>query len=386
MSSGRKAYWNLQSDVQEGVWMAYECTTNNTSNPDGLSTNLTSVTRSAAGKFTVVFKKDWPACMWLDARLIGAAGYDVSVTEKSTGATGNVTGCKVEVWSNGVLAAATGTITCDTKANTTQADYFFLNDGQRIYGFELDVGGTGAQFAVGGVAATGTITCDTKANTTDDDFFLLNDGQNIWAVVLDVSGDSSALANGTDYFVDDGCELVVDISGATTAADVSALLYAAINGTSIQMTAADGTGSVTLTSDSVGGTGNTQQSGLGTLHNAWAVTDMTGGTEPMPCDTWTLVDISGDTTAADISATLYAAINATDIQITAADGTGSVTLTNDDAGAQGNTQQSGYGVLHNAWAVTDMTGGSSGTQAAADTTDYTLQIIALMRGTKRTGR
>ena len=56
-------------------------------------------------------------------------------------------------------AAATSTVTCDTNGNTTQADWFVLNDGQRIYGFELDVAGTGAEHHIAETAATCSITC-----------------------------------------------------------------------------------------------------------------------------------------------------------------------------------------------------------------------------------
>jgi len=82
-------------------------TTNNISAPDGLTNNLTSVTRTAAGKFTVVFKDNYPACLFPKCSLVGAAGYDAYVTALSTSSNGNITGCTLEVWTQGAAADTT---------------------------------------------------------------------------------------------------------------------------------------------------------------------------------------------------------------------------------------------------------------------------------------
>jgi hypothetical protein len=510
----KRSTHGVRAVENEVVLWSGQFDTNSTSAPDGISNNITSVTRTAAGKYTVVFKDDFPTCLFPDVSLVGAAGYEATITSVDTASNGNVNGCKIEVWATGTSAAATGTVTNDTKANTTTGDYFILNDGQRLYGFELNTTGASASHSIVPTSSSGTLTCDTKANSTDLDYYILNDGQNKamlwynvsgsqaakyskvgskatatvtcdkrtlttnedyftvwdghrnWKIMLDTdaSGDSTGTADfvvdisaaadtpagtsaavvailmettsipgfteafhltavdnsgtitltadfagydgngtnsencsgswavtnatgGTDAFpAEEFSEL--DISGATTAADVSAIIHTAIAAlTEVRITSVDATGSVTLTNDETGSHGNCSQQFSETGSTLMALTDMTGALDAdVVADVWTVVDVSSGTTAADLSALIHTAINATDIQITSVDATGSCTLTNDNDGPAGNTQQQLSETGSTLLAITDMTGGSDGDGAAADTTDYRVYMKFLMRNSKLTYR
>jgi len=201
----RKNTFRVNARENEVLLWSGQCTTNSTSDPDGLSDTVLSVTRTAAGKFTVLLDAELrcPQILYPQVSLVGAAGYDTYFTSLD-------------------------------------------KDAQ----------------------ATSTITCDTKANTTDDDYFTLHDGYRAWTVVLDVNGTGDTTGLG---------DIVVDVSGATTAADISALLYTDLAAAAIGMTPVDATGSVTLTQTVTGNKGNVSQQGTQVLSNAWAVTDMTGG-------------------------------------------------------------------------------------------------------------
>jgi hypothetical protein len=362
--------YNVKAVENAVVLHTSKFTTNNTSAPDGLSDNLYSVTRTAAGKYTVVFRDEFPACLFPDSYVVGAAAYRSYITAMSTNSNGNIVGCTVEVWSETAATSgvkATGTLTVDTKANSTTGDYFILNDGQGRYGFEINTTGS---TSVRGVAATGTVTVDTKANTTTGDYFILNDGQAKYGFELNTTG---ATASHHIAPVAATATLTLDTKANTGQGD-----YIIMNdGTArygVELDVA-GTGAIhhinpvkatgTITCDTKANTTDEDFFFLNDGQNLWCVildvagdsTALVNGTD-FVADRYVVVDISTASTAADVSAILYAAINATDIQMTAADGTGSVTLTADYAGAACNTQQSGLGTLHNAWAVTDMSGGA----------------------------
>ncbi len=385
MAGGRKTYYDVQAPENEVKIVTGKFVTNGTSAPDGIEGvcgGNGSVTRTAAGKFTVVFDKDYPAVLYASKpTVVGAAGYESRLTSIDTGATGNVTGCKMEIWTSGVTAAATGTLTLDALADATDGDYVILNDGQKRYGFEMDKAGDGASLAADGVGATATITCDSRTNSADNEQFIISDGGRSYYCEIDTNGSGATVAN---------TDIVIDISAATdTAAGSGVVVQAAIAAHAIGITAVDNLdGTVSLTQDNKGDSGNVANNIYTATTGAWAVTNFTGGTDPITgVDVWTNVDISGDTTAIDVAASVNTAINGTSIQITSAppgvpDGT--LDLTNDDAGAQGNTQQEVSGGTN--LAVTDMTGGSAGDAAAADTTDYDVYLQFTMRESKLTFR
>jgi hypothetical protein len=369
--------------------------TNGSSAPDGLSSNLTSVTRTAAGKYTLVFDDNFPAVLWGDVLLVGAAGYKAHVTSIDTASNGNVNGCKLEVWANASVAsvASGGTLTGDTKANSTDLDYYILNDGQASAMLWYNVSGTqAAKYAKVSAPAAATITCDTKANTANEGYFTIFDGRNSWDIMMDTdaSGDSTGNAH-----------VVVDVSGATTAADIVALIVADVNAQAasatldtpeetFHVTAAASGNDVVFTS-TIDGYDTNGACSLTSLVNGWAKTNMIGGVDAFPADEFAEVDISGATTATDVQTVIHGVINAlTEVRITSTDPADGdpLTLANDEVGVHGNTSQVISETGSTLMALTDMTGGTSGVAAAAaaDTTDYDVYLAFLLRNSKLTFR
>lgn len=88
---------------------------------------------------------------------------------------------------------------------------------------------------------TGTITCVAKASLADTDYMTIDDGINAAELYeFDTVGDGVT-----------GGRVQVDVSGATTAADVAVILKAAIEATQTYLTVThDGAGVLTLTSTS----------------------------------------------------------------------------------------------------------------------------------------
>ena len=90
-----------------------------------------------------------------------------------------------------------------------------------------------------GTAATATLTADTQANLADGETFTISDGEN--TVVFEFKKTAT-------HIVSTG-NVEVDITGAVSAADVSALCTAAINASALNVAAVDGGGSVALTNE-----------------------------------------------------------------------------------------------------------------------------------------
>jgi len=278
-----------------------------------------------------------------------------------------------------MVCIAGGTLTCDTKANSTDLDYFLINDGQSKAMLWYNVSGTQvAKYAKVAAPAICTLNCDTKANTANEGYVSVYDGKNTWDIMLDTdaSGDSTGNAH-----------IVVDISGDTTAADVVDSIVAAVNaqasatfdtpGEVMHFTAADAGNDVVFTSTVPGYQGNGSCS-VTSLVNGWAVSNMIGGVDAFPADEFAEVDISGATTAADVAALVHAAVNAcTEVRyLTSTDNAdGTLTLTNDEEGAQGNAAQDYSETGSTLMDLTDMTGGANvdGTGATAATKLFTAQ-------------
>lgn len=121
------------------------------------------------------------------------------------------------------------------------------------------------------VAATGSITCATKANLVDGETFTISDGVNTPTVFeFDVAGDGVTPGN-----------VVVDVSGATTAADVAAIVITAINGvvgTLLVTASAGATGVVTLTADTAGTLANVAVTDT-VAHASFVPAGLTGGVD-----------------------------------------------------------------------------------------------------------
>lgn len=108
---------------------------------------------------------------------------------------------------------------------------------------------TGTLVKSGATKATGTIVCIPKADFVDGETLTLDDGVNAATVFeFDVNGTGVS-----------GGNVQVDISGATTAIDVAAILHTAINGVGagLAITSTNpGTGTLNLQNDATGSTGN----------------------------------------------------------------------------------------------------------------------------------
>jgi len=227
------------------------------------------------------------------------------------------------------------------------------------------------------VAATGTITCVVKASLVDTEEVVIGDGTTSVTFEFDVAGDG---ATGTQ----------VDVSGDTTAADVAATLAAAIDGSALALTVTDNLdGTISLANTlAVGATGNVAITET-VANGGFSVSGMSGGvdgildgetvviTERSPSGALTAytfefdtdssitsgnvqVDISSDTSAANISDALTTAINNSNVRITATDATGSVTLVADDFGTDQNQTITETVVESGTFAVSGMSGAVSG--------------------------
>ncbi len=127
--------------------------------------------------------------------------------------------------------------------------------------------------------ATGTITCPTFANLDDNDTITIGDGIGAPKVFeFDTAGDGAS-----------GSNIAVDVSGETTAAEVAAVLAAAITANMPNITVVDNAdGTLSLTNDVPGAAGNVTITEAIT-HASGAVTGMSGGTDAA-------INTTGDTT------------------------------------------------------------------------------------------
>lgn len=116
-----------------------------------------------------------------------------------------------------------------------------------------------------GAKATGTIQCSTKANLVDTDYLTISDGMN------------PAVRYSFDTAGDGGTGVAVDVSGATTAATVAALLRTAILANQPGIAVVDaGAGLLTLTSNWPG-TGANIAITENVAHASTTVSGMSGG-------------------------------------------------------------------------------------------------------------
>lgn len=135
-----------------------------------------------------------------------------------------------------------------------------------------------------GAPATGSITTDVQANFSDAETVTISDGVTSVTFEFDVTGTNTPGAGNVE----------VDISGDTTAADVSATLWAAIDGSALDITAVDGGGTITLTNNTDGTIGNVAIADtVGAA--AWATSGMAAGVDAGP-----LTAAQAETNADDI--------------------------------------------------------------------------------------
>lgn len=213
-------------------------------------------------------------------------------------------------------AAATGTITTTTVANLVDGETFTLDDGAHTPTvFEFDVTGDGVTVGNVAVNVSGDVSADDVRNTiiavlnlvggaltiTASDggaatVDLVNDAEgtvgntvsaedivNVAFVLTDMTG-------GTGEAGVSGTNVSVNVGGDTTANDVRDTIIAAINGSSLGISAADGGAATVDLTNSIAGSGaeGNTTSAEDVADGTFAVTDMTSGAGGFVVDPATL--------------------------------------------------------------------------------------------------
>jgi len=163
---------------------------------------------------------------------------------------------------------ASGTITALAKASMTEGDYFTISDGVTAHTYTFSTGTLShtpsatshvvdissdttainvadrVRLAVAGVKATGQLTALAKASMTEGDYFDLNDG---------VSTIRFTFSTGTLSHTETATAREIDISGVSTANDVSDVIRAAITSSASHIVPdTDGVAQIDLECDYVG--------------------------------------------------------------------------------------------------------------------------------------
>jgi len=228
-------------------------------------------------------------------------------------------------------AKATGLITCVAKASLADTDYFTMGD------------------------CTTRVTCVTKANLASGDYFTITDTKKMVKFQLNKSGTDTSL--GAEY-------VNVDCSSATTAIEVAALVVTAINAVQnfnvlatdlldgrfiVESEIYDPDATLTVT-ENVTNAGFSTAARTEIYHFDTAGDGVTAG--------HVQVNVSTDTTAADVAARLTTAINAcVAFRVLATDNaTGTVTVTRTNTLVAGNVTLT-ENVANGTFAVTGFTGG-----------------------------
>ena len=224
------------------------------------------------------------------------------------------------------------TLTFPDKATAANGDYIVVENA------------AGTKFAVAltkPVAEVQTLTYADKAGTTDGDFLIVEDAAGIkYALAADTTGGAATTPAGPLWTAADH-KALVNISGATDAASVAALMeigWNALTGFTAAITTDDtaANGTMTLTQVNKGPVTdpvpkNATEAGAGSMAGAQSTAGVAAQTPTGAA--WTaatykgLADISGDTTAAQVAARAETALNAL---------TGFTTsITSDDTAANG---------------------------------------------------
>ena len=121
-----------------------------------------------------------------------------------------------------------------------------------------------------GAKGTATLTVDTQANLADGETFTIDDGEN--SVTFEIKKTAT-------YTVATG-NVEIDITGAVSAADVSAICETEINASILNVTGVDGAGTVALTNDNQNqSTADQNATNSETLGGAGAITNFVGATD-----------------------------------------------------------------------------------------------------------
>lgn len=376
------------------------------SNPPGWT-----VVRSSAGIYRISFAENYSALISGMAMLGGTTPANLKghtmVWDDYVAASGNTNAYReVSVYKPATSAgdAATGVITCVTKANFADSDYMTIFDGVNpgvLFEFDKTGDGVTDSTAYKAVKAAGTMQLVAKASFADSDYCTIGDGSSIPVIYeFDATGDNvtdgtsstavqasiiitcTTKANYIDHedmlqLVDefgdtqelyeadpagDGVPsgIAVNINGATTAIDVAAILGPLIVTNSPWLTVVVvGDGTLTLTHKQYGAFGNLLAPTENVANGAHIVpAAFTGGLDAGGPEVRRVqVDISGATTDADCAAIMKTAMNIWQPNITVVDPVdGTLTFTHDTPGSAANITIT-ENVSNGTFAVTGMSGG-----------------------------
>lgn len=265
--------------------------------------------------------------------------------------------------------AATGTITCVAKASLVDTDYMTIGDGiQPPWVFEFDTAGDGASARTQGYPSTGSITVGTDTAATDGNSVTISDGINP-AVTYEYDKSVNGVAAGH----------ITWLAGAGgTAITNAGTLAVLIAANQPDLTVVDnGDGTISLTHKLNGTFSNIAitKSGSGAVS---AVTGMSGGVNSVDADGVMhgrkQVNVSSDSTAAQVAARLRTAILAVMPSLTVTDNSdGTLSLTHNWLGTGGNVTMT-ENVANAGFLVSGLSGGTdaavAATVAATTTTKF----------------
>lgn len=277
-------------------------------------------------------------------------------------------------------ATATGTITFlaapgSSGTQTNDGDYLTLSDRLGIsQTFVFNQSGSYAltSFTAAQKNARGSITCCLPTQISDGETVVINDGTNSYTFYFDQTG--TFTPSTVDAF-----NIEVDISSATTAANVASTLNSQINSSSILITATHPGGDrIDLEHDNAGAAASQNTKITDTVSSTdFSSAGMLGGA--------VLVDISSSSTKYDVAAAFRTALLANNLEITPgaapASGDADLALTSDVSGTGGNQPIVDGGSSGLEFSVSSMSGGSAGTRASGKLRVYfSSEVGALFPG------
>jgi len=251
---------------------------------------------------------------------------------------------------------ASGSMVTVAAANLVNNDWFRIDDGEDAMLFEFQLNGSYVPTPT--VAATGWITVDPNpANVpliNNNDGFTLDDG--FGTVIIFEYKVNAAFAQTSGA-------RVIDITAAVFPVDVAVATEAAVNAVAaLKITAARIGATLNLSNDVVSLRGNqpfTLTANLTTFPLSWASSfAMSGGTDDLET-----IDVSAATTAVEVAILTSAAINRSELQVTAeAPGIfNSFQIFSEVKGVAGNNPIT-YSVTDSNFLINGMSGGTGGVQ------------------------
>ena len=264
---------------------------------------------------------------------------------------------------NGVTAgtAASGSLTCATKANLVQNEKFTLKDGTHTKVFEFK--------KTANAAAVGSITVVAFGQVALGDQFSLSDGVTTNTFKFDTDGTLPAQTP-PNYAID------VHTTTPTANSDIVDAMKTAVDGATMNFTTTKtgGGATLTITNNTASSAGNYTIAKTFTNNGSFAtVVNLAGGTSVWTATAGTTtIDVTATTTADDVCSAVAGAINGIvgGLTVTATGTTSPLALANDAVGTIGNTISDDT-VVHASFVLTDLYGGVNAYVLAEDDGDIT---------------